>query len=219
MSKTIIVVEPHADDAFLSLGGMIENWHKAGRKVKILTVYSGTRKRANDAKSYADAVGVEWAGLGFVEAGKAKVNGPANFEIVPKDSLKKHFWEQDLIRWDEDPVVCLPAGIGGHPEHVLVRDRYVTAPYLNMPHQTIGNTIKRYVFYIDQPYASKLKEQETLNTFLVGRKIVAFNKPGARKWRHIPLFKDQQKFFHFNPAESLKSTFEMLVEGPSPVRL
>ncbi len=42
--------------------------------------------------------------------------------------------------------------------------------------------------------------------------VRSFLQPHARKYRHIPLFKDQSKFFHFNPAEKLKGNVEMLLE-------
>ena len=52
-----VVLEPHSDDAFLSLHNTIRNWLKIGDSVTIITVLSGTRKRADDAAKYANAVG------------------------------------------------------------------------------------------------------------------------------------------------------------------
>lgn len=191
----MLVIEPHADDAFLSLGQIIEDWTRAGERATIMTVYSGTRKRAQDAQAYARAVKADWIGLGATEMGDARVNGAAH--IGPYDPEYAR-----LIR--AAPIVLLPLGVGGHPEHVFVRDA-MTAIRCQAQ--------KPIWYYVDQPYACKQKNAGELSRILQGRRVEMFRKPGARKWRHIPLFKDQAKFFHFNPVETLRETFEMVVGG------
>lgn len=191
----MLVIEPHADDAFLSLGQMIEDWTKSGQSVTIMTVYSGTRQRARDAQAYARAVRADWIGLGAVEAGNARENGAA--WVPPYDPEYAR-----LLR--EEPLVLLPLGVGGHPEHIFIRD-VMTA----MRSKGDGDTW----YYVDQPYACKQKNAGELSRMLQGRRVEFFRKPGARKWRHVPLFKDQAKFFHFNPIDSLRETFEMVVGG------
>lgn len=191
----MLVIEPHADDAFLSLGQMIEDWTKSGQNVTIMTVYSGTRHRARDAQAYARAVRAGWIGLGAIEAGNARENGAGL--IGPYDPAYAR-----LLR--EEPLVLLPLGVGGHPEHILIRD-VMTA----VRSKGDGDTW----YYADQPYASKQKNAGELSRILQGRRIEFFRKPGARKWRHVPLFKDQAKFFYYNPIESLRETFEMVVGG------
>lgn len=113
----IVVVEPHADDAYLSLGAHIERWTGDGEKVAILTVFSGTRKRAVDAETYAQRVGAYWMGLGLVESGGS--------EVV------------DLPVLDLPPYrrIIFPLGLH-HPEHKAVAAQapadasfYVETPY------------------------------------------------------------------------------------------
>lgn len=185
-----LIVEPHADDAFLSLGAHIEEWVKAGRSVTILTVYSATRSRGKDAKAYADAVGAHWIGMGLEEMGQAREFGAAPCNIP-------NFVAVTLQAADN---VILPLGVGGHPEH-----HEVTEKFQNL----YGGS--KVLFYVDMPYACKLKNADDLHVRTRDKTVYSVRKPGARKWRHIPLFKDQAKFFHFNPAEDLAKTFELIV--------
>lgn len=172
-----IVVEPHADDAFLSLGQHIAEWQKAGDHVLILTVFSGTRKRAADAAAYAKALKVGWVGLGYVEGSPLPVRLPA----LPPQAR-----------------VLLPLAVT-HPEHVAVRDRYETMDCW---------------YYLDQPYAITQRNGPRVTKLLEDMTVVSYRHPGVRKYRHIPLFKDQAKFYHYNPAEKLVQTCELIVRDP-----
>ena len=58
----MIILEPHADDAFLSYGSQIKP------SDTIVTVYA-TPKRAAEAKAYADSLGCSHIWLGYTEAG------------------------------------------------------------------------------------------------------------------------------------------------------
>lgn len=178
-SPDLIVVEPHADDAFLSLGTHIEEWSKAGKRVRIVTVFSGTRKRASDAQAYATAAGAEWEGWGYVEG-----------EPLPAD----------LPALSAQARVILPLGLF-HSEHVAVRD-------------ALAGPGRWY--YLDQPYAIIQKNGPAATDLLEGRRVVSYRKPGVRKFRHIPLFKDQAKFFHYNPPEKLIQTCELIVGEKEP---
>jgi hypothetical protein len=185
-ASSVLVVEPHADDAFLSVGQHIENWVKQGIRVVIVTVFSATRKRAEDAAAYAKAVGAEWNGLGFVEG-----------EPLPNNAVGASF--PDLFPGTDtgkDWQVILPLGIT-HPEHIAVRGWL----------EDCFNA----QFYVDQPYAIIQKNNDLITNLLVGREVVSYCKPGIRKYRHIPLFKDQAKFYHYNPPEKLVQTCELIV--------
>jgi hypothetical protein len=57
--SAITIIEPHADDAFLSLHGHIQSWIKQGHVVTIRTIH-GDARRMDEAQRYADAVGCEW---------------------------------------------------------------------------------------------------------------------------------------------------------------
>lgn len=188
----ILCVEPHADDIFLSLGGLVERWVAEGEEVTIMTVYSGTRKRGVDAENYAKAVGAKWVGLGFIEVGDMKPGGAAGAldDTYIKNALQ--------INGD----IILPLGVGGHPEHIYVRKTF--EKFLS-PH--------RVQYYVDMPYATKQKHQNSLQLLTSEKEIVALMRPGAKKYRHIPLFKDQSRFFYFEGEEALlEKTFELVVK-------
>lgn len=188
-----LVVEPHADDAFLSLGGHIEKWIKGGDEVTIATIYSGTRKRSRDALSYAEAVGAFWVGMEAVE-GKTKLEDP-----IACSNACKALRCMLLSSTVEPDVILLPVGIA-HPEHVFVRNCMEGGWFDGQFH-----------YYFDQPYSMVSTNREELLAKVRGARIESYLKPHLRKYRHIPLFRDQAKFFHFNPAESLVKTFEMTV--------
>ena len=63
-ADTIWVIEPHADDAFLSLGWSIRQWSQEGRHVGIVTVYTSEEYRVKETQQSAEAIGAEWHGLG-----------------------------------------------------------------------------------------------------------------------------------------------------------
>lgn len=179
----ILVVEPHADDAFLSVGQHIEDWVRDGREVRIWTVFSGTRKRASDAQAYACSVGAHWMGSNLVEGEPIGVD--LRFQI-PADTSE----------------MVLPIALT-HPEHVAVREALE------------GFLVAPLRYYLDQPYAIIQKHSELVTERLRGMEVVSYRKPGKRKYRHIPLFRDQVKFFHYNPAEKLLQTCELIVRRPS----
>lgn len=181
----IIVVEPHADDAFLSLGQHIENWTKEGTAVQIVTVYSGTRKRGRDAEAYALTVGAIWKGLGFVEAGVSAGGMVQRLPRLPLELGKSR--------------VIVPLGFP-HPEHAEVR-------------HAVENLRPDYLqYYVDAPYQISSKHSEEMNNAMYRKLVISILKPNARKWKHIPLFKDQSKFFYFNNSEKLSRCFEIIVE-------
>lgn len=183
----ICVIEPHADDAFLSLGGHIEQWTKES-PVTVVTVYSGTRKRARDAEAYARAVKAHWLGLECEEGCEpAKV----------RNALQGWLLSQDYYR-----QYILPVGVS-HPEHKVVRDA---------AERFLPNIRAEVSYYLDQPYASMPKHSEAVSDAAHFMKLSSWLKPHARKYRHIPLFRDQAKFFHFNPAEKLKHNVEVIFQ-------
>lgn len=186
-----LVVEPHADDAFLSMGGHIEKWVKNRDKVTIATIYSGTRKRGDDALNYAHEVGADWMGLGIAE-GKTRLEDPNALKKACRDL---RIAVQRVEKFDR---IILPLGIG-HAEHAAVRS------------EIEGDWWPDMWYYFDQPYTAISTHLEDVLSRSRGMVIESYLKPHLRKYRHIPLFKDQAKFFHFNPAESLVKTFEMIV--------
>lgn len=192
--KVIVIIEPHGDDAYLSCHQHIADWVKEGKTVVILTVLSGTRKRARDSKEYAEAVGAQWVGLGFDELADTK-----------DDYLKTVFdplpGALGLIYEPTDVSLVIPLGIQ-NPDHKAVTS-WIQASY----HEDI-------VFYSEIPYYTKHKNEDEVNLMMNDKRIVSIKKPKFTKaadkfWK---CFKDQAKFFHFNPPESYKDVPELLLK-------
>lgn len=196
-SQVIAVVEPHADDAYLSLHQHMVDWIKEGKKVIILTVFSGTRKRAKDAQAYADAIGAAWHGFGLVEGGEGDPFEGVTFDPLP--GMLGMLYEPRSV------TVIGPAGIQ-HPEHKAVR-QWVYRCY---KHKFAYCEEKSYV---EIPYYTKLKNQEEVNDLICGSEIVSLKKPRHYKAdeKYWKCFKDQSKFFHFNPAEGYKDIPEIII--------
>lgn len=199
-SKTnvIVVVEPHADDAYLSLHQHMVDWIKEGNKVVILTVFSGTRKRARDGQAYADSIGAQWDGLGYVEDPndpKPFITGDKEFDPLPGMLGMLYGGNSNL-------TIVAPIGIQ-HPEHKAVSDwvRQCPAYY------------DALYFYAEIPYYSKLKNEEDANAMLVDHPIVSIKHPKHYKAdeKYWKCFKDQSKFFHFNPAADMRDIVEIVV--------
>lgn len=195
MHDLILVVEPHADDAYLSMHQHMVDWIKEGKKVVILTVFSGTRKRARDGAAYAEVIGAQWEGLGFVEGGDTDPFAGKMFEPLPG--------MLGMLYQDRPVSIIAPIGIQ-HPEHKAVSEWILRSPKVD--------TDALY-FYAEIPYYSKLKNQQDANEMLQGRSIESIKKPKHYKAdeKYWKCFKDQAKFFHFNPPEGYKDIVEIIV--------
>lgn len=169
----IVVIEPHPDDAFLSLGWHLEHiWANHNRT--IVSVYAN-EKRSKEASHYAHAIGASSISMGLEES-RMDSGGP----IVPERALDK------LLSDLPCDHLVFPIGLQ-HPDHLRVKAVAWGGSW----------------FYLDTPYQTKQKLQEDLATATSGKNIVSICYPSTRKWRHIPIFQSQSKFFHFNPMKGL----------------
>ncbi len=160
------VVEPHADDAYLSLGWHLAAWAHTV-PVTIVTVFSGTRNRAADALRYACRIGAEWVGLGLVEGDS--IDAPC---------------EPFTAEWFE--------GLGGPGDTWVwplgLRHREHRAVAAARPPGALA--------YLDQPYSLVVRNAAEVAAALAGRTVVSYVHPPARKWHANDLFKDQRLYFH-----------------------
>lgn len=182
--NSVVIVEPHADDAFLSMGGHIEKWKD--REISICTIFSGTRNRLKDAKSYADAVKANHIPLGFLEG--------EGFNIS----------DESFIKLVKDSEVFVPIYLTNQ-EHKDVKE-FFQKKFVELSSE-IGSA--KLLFYLDQPYAMKQKNAETINKYLNEYRLISYLVPSKNKLKHIPLFKDQSKFFYFE-KESIEKIIEMI---------
>lgn len=188
--RRIFVVEPHSDDAFLSLGGHIEQWIEQGRKVTILTLVPVKKNSLPNAQEYAARVGADWRGFSFLGG-----NTPWSLYKPPVKP-----WPPEHSR------VVLPLGVAPLDQTEHTQDHWNIRKWLQYP---------GCWYYLDQPYAIVQKHRERVNDFLRGMQVVSYVKPSAQKWRHIPIFTAQSKFFFYNPEEKLRQTVELIVRSPS----
>ena len=183
----ITVLEPHADDAFLSMGGHLARL--APGEARIVGVYSSL-KRSKEGAAYADTVGAGYWWLGYEEAGSMDtVSTPSEDLVLP--SL------------EPNETVYVPLGLR-HKEHYAVRD---AADRTYSPHQI--------VYYVDQPYALQTGNSPELDEKLSGMQIESVMKPHGNKYRKsvVDIFKTQSRFFYYN-KDTLKYITEMLVRRP-----
>jgi LmbE family N-acetylglucosaminyl deacetylase len=187
-AESICVIEPHADDAFLSLGWSIRKWAKEGKQVEVVTVYSADPGRAREAKRWATWAGAAWRGLGFEGC---PADGLAlAVEAVPP--LPTPLLPDDLMT----PAWCRiwPLGLP-HLEHEAVA---AAAP-------------DRDLHYVDTPYQLDLFGQRAVRRALIGRTIAWWQQPPRKKWDGRRFFRSQAVLFEHFPPEVLESVPEIVV--------
>lgn len=171
----ITVVEPHPDDAFVSLGSTIERWIGEGRDVRIVTVFASPGRAAESA-AYARAIGASHVALGVRPAGSALTTGAIPVDLPA--SVLGDLLAEPGGRW------VWPVGIQ-HPEHASVAD--------------LGWRVDPGAWgYLDLPYALKTGQAEEVHRLTYCREIVSWVPTGRRKWRYESLYASQSLFFHRN---------------------
>lgn len=180
-----IIVEPHPDDAFLSLGWHLEHVWKAEKKL-IITVYADTQ-RAKEAAAYASAVGAEHICLCLTESDMS--SSSAGVAAIPE---LRSILTQVVTPFGDETI--FPLGLQ-HPDHLRVS----------------ATRLADSLRYVDTPYQTKQKLAGTLLEKIADKRIVSLCYPPSRKWRHIPIFKSQSKFFYFNAGLKDSLLPEMVV--------
>lgn len=190
----IVVVEPHPDDAFLSLGHHLQTIWKQ-HELLIITVYADAR-RTKEAQAYAYAIGAQSLVLGLTESNMADTG---KVRRVPElvEAL------EPLESWD---LLYLPLGLQ-HIDHKRVAAS-----------QPIPKTSKLRR-YLDTPYQTKQKLAEELQTLSKGLVIESIVFPGQRKWKHIDIYKSQAKFFHYNEGLKTSKLPEITLRSPTLAEL
>ena len=175
----IFIVEPHSDDAFLSMHTHITTLWKDKPKT-IVTVFCDER-RCEEANNYADSVGCQHIGLMLQEGGGLSHEAGR----VPP------FGEWD-IRFRDNDMLVFPVGLQ-HPDHIAVRAR--------LPLTAFGVT--PYLFYPEIPYYGKLKVGEQLLTATKGLVVDSMIYSPQSKWKSIQFFKSQGRYWFYNKPENM----------------
>jgi len=117
----ITIVEPHSDDAWLSMGQHLIQMRERGQDVTIVTVY-GNAKRIAEARQYATYIGARHRAIGLPESDRG---ANESYETELPSGLLDGL----------DGIVIGPVGLQ-HPEHRAVAAalpigvlRYVDLPY------------------------------------------------------------------------------------------
>lgn len=184
----ILIVEPHCDDAFLSLGWHIKKLWK-DHDITILTVY-GDKKRDAEAVEYARSVGAKSVCLSLPEN---KMLSEAKTKLIgPLTGILKVY--------AKDFILVYPIGIQ-HPDHRSVAYTCFKS-----------ETRRSKLVYLDCPYASKIKNTEEINQLTEGLPLYSIATPHSSKWNSIPVFKSQAKFFHFNDSLRTSKIPEIILQ-------
>ena len=182
----LCVIEPHADDAFLSLGWSIRAWVKQGRPVEIVTVYSADERRAAEAEAYAGSVGASWSGLGHAGfSGEWRPDYPAG--PLPERLLPDRLLDPSITRiW--------PLGLQ-NSEHAAVA----------------GAAAPGEPRYVDTPYQLDPYYQQQLRGVVVGKTIVWWHRAPLKKWEASAIFESQAMLFERYTPEILQGVPEIVV--------
>lgn len=170
----LAVIEPHPDDAYLSLGWHLEKLWRDVFDITIITVFTD-EKRTKEAEAYAAKIGVASVSLGLTES---KMEDSSSPTVIQPLKL--------MLERDKYNVTVFPIGLQ-HRDHKSVA-------------MTRMNDSWRY---LDTPYQCKQKLGDELREKLRGKEVVSVAYPSKTKWRHIPIFKSQSKFFYFNDMEEM----------------
>jgi hypothetical protein len=182
----IYVIEPHSDDAFLSLGWSMRLWLQQGRRVEIVTVHSVEEDRHTEAKAFADAIGAGWRGLD-----------------VPAASLA------DIIA--RRPLAPLPDPL--LPEEMLHPSACRIWPFglLHVEHQAVAARAGSDLHYLDLPYMLDLENQDEVAAQIAEHTIVWWRRPPPEKWDDAALFPSQAALFKYYPIPGLVGVPEIVV--------
>jgi hypothetical protein len=175
------VIEPHADDAWLSIGEHIEAWVGLGCAVEIITVY-GDSTRCREAARYAEAVGATWRGMRLPERGHG---GAVGWIAEPVDPGK-------LADWIGDRPAVFPLGIH-HPEHLAVAAAAPAGAWR----------------YVDLPYALESDHATETSRKIAGRTIASWS-PATDRYRHARVFRSQAPFL-FDQRRQMRHAPELIL--------
>jgi len=153
IKSEIVFVSPHLDDAVLSCGGWIAKLVESGRKVVVVTVFSGGReggKRKEEDRKALKVLGVKGVCLDVVDA-KFRTGEVSAEEIEKKIRSRVGVAGE----W------CFPLGLGQHVDHVILRE--------------VGERWEgRVFFYEDFPYLRFLAEQKRVVDEVCGGMKIEF---------------------------------------------
>ena len=193
--RPVWIIEPHADDAWLSLGQHIIGWRVDDRHVTIVTVY-GDEQRSREARDYAAATGSAHVALGVPEGGQG-LSGVWMTEL-PSGVLDAALRAAAAA----DAVVVVPLGLR-HPEHRAVAAEFARA------WSTAAWKLTRHL-YVELPYALTQANGSELREAVRGRRVESMAVRSAAANAAAPIFRSQSMFWR-NNRERMVGAMEVVL--------
>lgn len=187
-----VIIEPHADDAFLSLAGHMKAWAEAGDSVLLATVY-GSKARMKESAAFAKKIGADHHALGIPEGGAVDHLDPS---CRLTDDRPEIMSLRPLIKRGQ---IYIPLGLQ-HAEHKEVRRYFDLRGVVN--------------YYLDTPYYVKPSNADEVQNAVEWLQVQSILRPHASKWNAHKLFVSQSKFFHFNPVKNFHNVPEVVLWNP-----
>lgn len=192
------VLSPHLDDAIWSLGGCLKSFSKR-YDVQIVNIFSTQTyiyekiedpSVASDVRKKEDLQATKLAGIShvwYLDLPESLLRGYSkeqmfrdseselNDSIVNtlRDKLKEIILPTD--------VVLIPAGFGGHVDHIIIRNVAVNIPCI-------------HIYYEELPYAARSTRRSVAENFLVERRELLLPAESLDKQNHsilIQIYKSQ----------------------------
>ena len=166
MAADVLVLSPHPDDAALSLGSAIA--HRHWGECTVVNVFSDQRYSLLSGTDIGDILdedeaalrelGAEAIMLGLPEADVRLHRRPSELMGYRAENLARSADSvvlplvlgalRDHLMRSAPSVVCIPLAVGGHVDHVLVRE----AALVLLREMAYGGIPSRWCFYEDLPY-------------------------------------------------------------------
>lgn len=173
MSVATVIFSPHADDAALSLGGVIQK-KILKQPITLLTIFGRsnylrntafqenwqevTRQRMSEDRAFASAAHLNWKFLELPEAGLRL--GPSFEKIFSDKPYTKSPAPaglaaalQEVLDVTNPSFLLAPLGLGRHHDHLIVR---------GLAGELAGQRQIVTIYYEDLPYAAEYSEDEIL---------------------------------------------------------
>jgi LmbE family N-acetylglucosaminyl deacetylase len=152
-----VVVSTHLDDAVLSLGGLMWTRRREGARQVVVTVFAGEPPTPSPPSTWDRSCGFRDGAAAAAARRREDVAalgllGVEHLHLPHPDRPYRTGLDAALVGGqlldvtDDDTDVYVPAAIGAHPDHVLVRDAVMGA--------MAGAGERRMWAYADLPYAS-----------------------------------------------------------------
>jgi len=199
LKRKVLIVQPHSDDALISLFTLINNKKNT---VHILTIEKDEKRFKEDLKiplHFSNVTVLPTFGTPTPFSARGAYYTLRNAKKMTGSDFRRYYsrlmktsrysnWKRKLRKKIRSYInkgfdVILPCGIG-HPEHWLVTNAV--------------SGINTY-FYRDLPHAVKRRNKDALEKFIHGKKVVVNNRSTKMKLRKLKrIYRSQSMLFWYD---------------------